>query len=34
MIDWQKIYLTLLKVTHDEKQARSALLYLMEIAEL
>lgn len=29
MIDWNKIYLVLLKVTHDEEQANTALLHLM-----
>lgn len=29
MIDWNFIYIVLLKVTHDETQAREALAYLM-----
>jgi hypothetical protein len=29
-MDWNKIYLALLKVTHDEIQAMEALLYLMK----
>lgn len=27
IIDWNKIYIVFLKVTHDEKQAREAWLY-------
>lgn len=33
-MDWNRIYLVLLKFTHDENQARSTLLYLMEIQEM
>jgi hypothetical protein len=31
MIDWNRIYLTLLSVTHSEEDAKTALLYLMEM---
>lgn len=30
-MNWNKIYLILLKVTHSEEQAKEALYYLMKI---
>jgi hypothetical protein len=32
-MDWNKIYIALLKVTHDEDRAREALLYLMAMED-
>ena len=33
-MNWNNIYLTLLKVTNDEDQAREALAYLIEIEDM
>lgn len=33
-MDWNRIYLALLKVTRNEEDARQALLYLMTMEDL